>query len=198
MKKYVFELALLIGLSFTLLVSALAKEEQADISQKLIRLHIIANSDSGEDQRIKLEVRDRILEYMQSIDSDLENKSQTEAFARENLGRFESIANEVCKENGVPYRAKASLSRLRFPTKAYDSFSLPAGEYDALRIQLGTSRGRNWWCVLFPPLCLSSAECEIDFEKTGLSEKELLLLTSERPEYRIKFKIIELIDALSI
>ncbi len=196
MRKYIFEAALLIGLSLSLLVGALAKEEQRDISDKLIRLHIIANSDSEEDQNIKLLIRDKILEYMKSFDEDLKNKEETEAFIKDNMTEFEDIANSVCVTQGVSYKAKAELSDALFPTKHYGSFSLPAGEYKALRINLGNYQGKNWWCVLFPPLCLSAAEGEIDFEKSGLSEKELLLLTSEKPEYKIKFKLLELFKSL--
>ncbi len=194
MKKYIFEVALLIGLSMSLLVGALAKEEQIGISEKLIRLHIIANSDSAEDQTLKLQIRDEVLEYMDTLTKECETKEDARKIISQHLPDFENIANLVCEENEVSYRATASLSDSIFPTKEYGSFSLPAGRYEALKIKLGKAEGKNWWCVLFPPLCVSAAEAES--LNTEFSKKELRLITSDTTEYQIKFKLLELFKNL--
>lgn len=196
MKKFVFETALLIGLSLSLLVCALAKEEQTDIADKLIRLHVIANSDSDADQTLKLKVRDEILETVESLTNNCATKEDARETIQQNLATLEDVANRVCRENGVPYRATATLEETGFPTKNYESFSLPAGNYEALRIKLGNASGENWWCVLFPPLCISAAEAENSLEESGLSENEILLVTSDKPEYRLKFKILEILNNL--
>ena len=196
MKKFIFETALLIGLSFSLIVCALAKEEQTDIADKLIRLHVIANSDSKEDQTLKLKVRDEVVKSVKELTQSCDTKEDAREVIEQNIETFEAIANRVCEENGAPYRATAALEEANFPTKNYESFSLPAGSYEALRIKLGNADGENWWCVLFPPLCVSAAEAESSLEASGLSEKEILLVTSDKPEYRIKFKLLELLSKI--
>ncbi len=196
MKKFIFETALLIGLSLSLLVCALAKEEQSDIADKLIRLHIIANSDSGDDQALKLRVRDEVLKSVESLTSNCATKEEAREVIKHNLTTFADIANQICEESGVSYRATAALERTSFPTKNYESFSLPAGSYEALRIKLGNASGENWWCVLFPPLCVSAAEAESALDESGLSENEILLVTSDEPKYQLKFKILEILEKL--
>ncbi len=196
MKKFVFETALLIGLSLSLLVCALAKEEQSDIADKLIRLHIIAHSDSGDDQALKLRVRDEVLKSVESLTSDCATKEEAREVIKHNLATFEDIANQICEESGVSYRAAAALERTSFPTKNYESFSLPAGSYEALRIKLGNASGENWWCVLFPPLCVSAAEAESALDESGLSENEIRFVTSDKPKYQLQFKILEILEKL--
>ncbi len=196
MKKYIFEVALLIGLSFSFLLGASAREEQRDISEKLIRLHIIANSDSESDQSLKLRVRDRILEQMSTLTAECENTESAESKIRAHLADFQAIADEICRESGAPYRSKAEIVYSSFPTKHYEGFSLPAGKYKALKIRLGKSSGQNWWCVLFPPLCVSAAEAEATLPQ-HFSKSEFKLVTSEKPEYKIKFKLLEFIEQIS-
>ena len=193
MKKFIFESALLIGLSISLVVCALAKEEQTDIANKLIRLHIVANSDSDADQILKLKVRDEVVRRVASITRDCKTKEESREIIAQNLDTLEEIANRVCEENGVSYKARAELGNARFPTKKYESFALPAGNYEALRINLGNASGENWWCVLFPPLCVSAAEAETTLEESGLSENEILLVTSDEPKYQLKFKLLEIL-----
>ena len=196
MKKFIFETALLIGLSLSLLVCALAKEEQTGIADKLIRLHVIANSNSDEDQTLKLKVRDEILNYVEELTKNCKTKEDARDTIQQSLAILEDVANRVCKENRVSYRATATLEETSFPTKNYESFSLPAGSYEALRIKLGNASGENWWCVLFPPLCVSAAEAENSLEESGLSENEILLVTSDQPKYQMKFKILEVLSKL--
>ena len=118
----------------------------SELSQNIVRLHVIANSDSEEDQALKLKVRDAILQYGNNsftVKSDVENR----------LDEYKKIAEKVIIENGFNYSVEAEYGNFRFPTKHYNNISLPAGYYDAVRIRIGDGAGQNWWCVMFPPLC---------------------------------------------
>ena len=192
MKKHIFETALLLGLIFSVLTAALAAETQDNLSKKMIRLHIIAHSDSEADQATKLKVRDAVLSKMEKLTRDCADISETRTVIYENLGLFEDIANEICRKEDLLYSAKAELSQSHFPTREYETFTLPAGRYEALKIKLGKASGKNWWCVLFPPLCVSAAESVEEFESFGLSEKEAKFITSEKTEF--KFKLLEILD----
>lgn len=192
MRKNIFELALLIGLVFSLLSAALATETRDNIKEKIIRLHVIANSDSEEDQELKIRVRDEVLSLMEGLTQNCESIEDAREILQKNLKTFEETANDVCKTSGFTYSATVSLNEAEFPTKDYTSFSLPAGKYEALRIVLGEGKGKNWWCVLFPPLCVSAAECEL--ESSGLTESEIKFITSDKTEYKFKFKLLELIE----
>ncbi len=194
MKKSIFEIALLLGLSLSLTVGALAKEEQTNISEELIRLHIVANSDSEFDQSVKLSARDEIVEYISELTKKCKNKEEATVLLKEHLDVLEEISDRVCKANGVSYSSSAKILNMHFPAREYDSFSLPAGRYDALRIELGTAEGQNWWCVLFPPLCIDAATCESKLKQADLSKNEVLLVTSDKPQYQLKFKILEVLN----
>ena len=197
MRKNIFEASLAIGLAISLVVSSLALDTQKDISDKLIRLHIIANSNSEEDQTLKLLVRDEVLAYVSRLTENCDNINDARRKISAHLGNLETIAEAVIISNGFSYTADAELSEVYFPTKVYDSFSLPAGKYEALRIKLGEASGKNWWCVLFPPVCISAAEAESEFENAGLSEDEISFVMSEKVEYRFKFKIVEIIESIA-
>lgn len=157
-----------------------------ELSQGIVRLHIIAESNSQEDQRIKLKIRDAILEEM--------DKAENAEQIKENLGFFESIANRILNEEGVWYKAEAEYGRFEFPTKHYENFSLPKGEYNAVRIKLGSARGENWWCVLFPPLCMIDAATEESEEllKETFGENYAVVTGEEKIPVKIKFKLAEL------
>lgn len=197
MKKYIFEIALALGLAASLVVGALALDTQKDISEKLIRLHVIANSDSDEDQELKLKVRDEVLTYVTELTIDCGGVDDARDIISEHLGDLEDIADSVIAENGFDYGARAELSSVYFPTRIYDTFSLPAGDYDALRIHLGSGSGRNWWCVLFPPVCVSAAEAEAEFKGSGMGDEEIKLITSDETEYKFKFKVVEIIENIA-
>ncbi len=196
MRKYIFEIALALGLSFSLVLGALALDTQEDISEKLIRLHVIANSDSDADQELKLKVRDKILEYVSDLTKDCEGIYDVKCLVLDNLYELQNIANMVIAENGFEYTSRAELSEVYFPTRVYDTFSLPAGDYNALRIHLGRGEGRNWWCVLFPPLCVSAAEVETELTNAGINSDDIKFITSDKTEYRFKFKVVEIIEKL--
>ncbi len=195
MKKYVLEISLALGLCVSLITGALALETQRDISCKLIRLHIIANSDSRDDQTLKLAVRDEVLKKVGKLTENCKSTEDAEKVVYENLDILQECADEVIAENGFEYHSQAEISDVYFPAKVYNGFSLPAGKYRALRIHLGEGLGKNWWCVLFPPVCVSAAEAETEFSKNGFTEDELSFVTSDAPQYKFKFKILEIIEA---
>lgn len=197
MKKYILEISLALGLCASLVAGALALETQQAISCKLIRLHIIANSDSAEDQALKLLVRDEVLKKVEALTEGCKTTDEAEKIVSEKLDVLQKCADAVILKNGFAYSSRAEISDVYFPTKVYDSFSLPAGKYKALRIHLGEGLGKNWWCVLFPPACVSAAEAKTELSKNGFTEKELSFVTSDTPQYQFKFKLLEIIEGVA-
>lgn len=128
-----------------------------DLRQNVLRLHIIANSDSNADQALKLMIRDEILKKTDGIFDSADNLQAAQNTVSDNLLVFEEIANEVIKRNGFGYKATASFSTSEFETRYYDDFTLPAGEYQSLIITLGEGNGKNWWCVVYPTVCIPAA-----------------------------------------
>ena len=181
-----WESALLIGLACAMLWASALGAEQDALADKVVRLHVVANSDSGADQTLKLQVRDAILA---DAASELEGLSREEALEQlaQNLPRLGEIAAQTIGEQGYDYPVTVSLKEERFPTKRYDDFALPAGEYMALRVQIGSGGGHNWWCVVFPPLCMGSVE-----ERAELDDRDRALITGETEGYVVKFRAIEL------
>ena len=134
---------------------AVCRQVRADT----LRLHIVANSDSAWDQELKLRVRDSMLQEVSALFEKVPDQAQAVQTARRQLPRLQAAAERAVRENGSRQQVRVRLVRMRFPTTHYEGFSLPAGEYDALRIELGKAAGHNWFCVLYPGLCLPSAEC---------------------------------------
>lgn len=173
-----------------------------EISNNIFRLHIIANSNSYEDQNLKYKVRDNILKYMNSININSTSKSDTIKTVNEHLNDFKQIALNTIKENGYNYDASVEINNIYFPTKKYGDITLPNGYYDALRIKIGNSEGQNWWCVMFPSLCFIDVTSGIipeeskELIKENLSEEEYNLINSNSSDINIKFKfkIIEFIN----
>lgn len=193
MKRFFkWELALLFGLCAALLCGVWSVEQQEDLSRKMIRLHVIAHSDSAEDQALKLEVRDAVLDYATAVLQRSEDMDAAQVELEANLPRIESIARAAVNAEGYDYGVTASLAQAEFPLKEYDGFSLPAGEYTALRLVIGDGAGQNWWCVVFPPLCTAAA-CDISETAiaAGMSEEEVALIT-ESEGYVLKFRTVEL------
>ncbi|EYE89788.1 peptidase [Fervidicella metallireducens AeB] len=173
MKKLFFSIItilLICGIVFTTNKSTV----QDDISHKLIRFHVVANSDLDTDQATKLKVRDEILK---KIGPDLaESKSLNESLniLNKNLNEIKSIADDVLKREGKDYTATAAIGRFNFPIKKYGEITLPAGEYTALKVVLGKGEGKNWWCVMFPPLCFIDITKGLTTEKTDIELKKVL------------------------
>lgn len=172
------------------------------LADNLIRLHVIANSDSPEDQELKRDVRDAVLFYVQGEVGDSQDIEQTRAVISNSLDEIASVARKTISEQGKEYNVKAMLGNHPFPTKAYGDIYLPAGNYQALRVVIGDGDGANWWCVLFPPLCFVDVthgtvpESVKDDLKKVLSEEEYEIVTSSEEEsdipIKIKFKIVEM------
>lgn len=195
LKKW--ELALLFGVAFAAFAGFWLNLEQNELADKVIRLHVIANSDSDADQALKLEVRDRILSEAGDLFSQGLSREEAEAAITARLGELAAAGAEVVGAGGYSYPVTASLEDgVWFPTKEYTDFALPAGNYTALRIVIGDGVGRNWWCVVFPPLCLGSVT-ETTAETAaagGFEEEEISLITGEDEGYVVKFKAMELWD----
>ena len=191
-KLKVWEIALLVGLAIFLISGALALQTQEQLSDKVVRLHVLANSDSEEDQALKLLVRDAILERAEDLLSKSGDREEAEGLLRGRLLEFEQVAAAVSAQAGYDYPVRVELEDTQFPTKEYDGFTLPAGEYLALRVLIGEAKGQNWWCVVFPPLCTTaSVEVPASALEAGLSEEEVRLITEENTGYVLKFKAVE-------
>lgn len=187
-----FEIALLIGLAVFLTSGALALRTQDELADKVVRLHVLANSDSEEDQALKLQVRDVVLERATAILEQSADRREAESCLRGQLLELERIAAEEIAAEGYDYPVTVNLENADFPTKEYDGFTLPAGEYLALRVIIGEGQGRNWWCVVFPPLCTAaSADVPASALAAGFSEEEVSLITEENQGYVLKFKAVE-------
>ena len=200
MKKSHFrywELALLLALAVTILWGAASLGQQEELGRKVIRLHVIANSDSPEDQALKLRVRDRVLARAQEILEQSADMEQAEQALEGSLEELSAAGRQVAEDWGCDYPVTAQLTRCWFPTKEYDGFALPAGEYLALRVIIGEGAGQNWWCVVFPPLCTAASS---DVPETalaaGLSGEEVSLITEADAGYKLKFKSVELWESL--
>lgn len=190
--RTVLEISCFLALFLAILTGGSVFSLQRDcegIKKSVLRLHVIANSDSKEDQALKLSVRDAILKESEKLFSNAETKEGAEKTAEKNLSLFLKTAEKVVRENGFDYEVGVSVGKSRFPTKTYSSVTLPAGEYDALRVVLGEGKGKNWWCVMFPPLCLPAAEGEEKLSDV-LSKGELDLV-KRKPKYEIRFWLIE-------
>lgn len=195
MKLKKWEIALICALVLTFLCGAALAKEQEDLSGKLIRLHVVANSDSDEDQALKLQVRDSILEYLTALLEGTTDREKAVEIIESRMDSIVEVSEAVIREQGYGYQAAAIIAAEDFPTREYDTFSLPAGEYTSLRIVIGGGGGRNWWCVIFPPLCMSAATADSEAFRQ-LTDEQIRLITSDEPEYVIKFKSIEWLNKI--
>ncbi len=176
-----------------------------DLAGSVLRLHVIANSDTKEDQELKLKVRDNVLSYMNEIGANAKNKEEAIQIASSHLEDFKQIALNVISENGYDYPVDIEIGNFSFPTKTYGDISLPSGYYDALRIKIGEASGQNWWCVMFPPLCFVDVSSGIVPEesketmKQDLSEEEFTLISNQEDSgIHFKFKLIEWLQNVKI
>lgn len=191
-KLHRMEVALLLGLAAALLCGASALHTQEAVAEKVVRLHVLANSDSEEDQALKLRVRDKVLERATALLEASADRKEAEGLLRGDLLEIERIAAEEIAAAGYDYVVTAELSNTDFPTKEYDGFSLPAGNYLALRVVIGEGQGQNWWCVVFPPLCTAAAsDVPASALAAGFSQDEVGLITEENEGYILKFKAVE-------
>ncbi len=189
-----WEVALLTGVAVALLMGTYLDREQAALADSVIRLHVIANSDSEADQELKYQVRDRILTEAAALYQPGDDLQQVRRSMEENLTLLAQAGRDVVEEQGYDYPVSARLERTWFPTKKYTDFALPAGNYTALRIVVGEGKGENWWCVAFPPLCLGSVSETVDEAAAAgnFTPEQVSLITGESGGYVVKFKAMEL------
>ena len=168
--------------------------DKMTLSDGLIRMHVVANSDDAQDQEVKLKVRDAITEYLSAAMEKLPDMESAKAFIKDKLQTLQNLANDVLIAAGVTDRAVISLTREAFPTRQYDTFSLPAGVYESLRVTIGEGKGQNWWCVVFPSLCISATSESFEDTAVGAGFSDTLAgtLTGQRP-YRVRFFLLDCI-----
>lgn len=165
-----------------------------DITQEVFRLHVTANSDSFYDQVLKLRVRDRVLKAGEQLFAAAHSAQEAENAVRENLTFLQEQAQREVYRRGYDYPVRAQVVRMYFSTRYYENYTLPAGMYDALRITVGKGEGHNWWCVMYPSLCLSAAAERDTQAREALPEDDFNLVRNENTEY--KFKIVELFEGI--
>ena len=179
------------------LLSILPIHSESLIYDEVLRLHVIANSDSDADQELKLLVRDAILEETQKILKNAKSREEAEKIISEHSALLENIALETVRKNQFDYPVTLELGREKYPTKNYESCAFPSGEYLSLRIKIGEASGQNWWCVLFPPLCLSAATDKDAFTSVGITDSQYQIITeTDNPKYKIRFKLLESFEEL--
>ena len=196
--KMICILAFLLFIYTTICAISYAKSVSEDLENSVFRLHVIANSDSKEDQNLKYIVRDKLLQYMNSYLSNTSTKEDAIKIANEHLDEFKQVAINTIKEQGYSYNVNVKVGNFEFPTKTYGDISLPAGFYDALRVEIGEAKGQNWWCVMFPPLCFVDVTSGVVPEESkkelqnNLSEEEFALISdNQSSNIQFKFKLLE-------
>ncbi len=188
LKKW--EKSLLMGLVFTIIISTVSFGGQcSSIRKNVLRLHILANSDSKEDQALKLKVRDALLKEGNDLFLNCNSTDSAKLKAKTQIADLERVAKNVIKQEGYSYPIKIEIGKSDFETRQYDSITLPAGKYDAVRVLIGEAEGQNWWCVMFPPMCLPAAQNQKELDDV-LTKSENDIVTNENT-YRVEFKIVE-------
>lgn len=189
-KALLIAFVLAVACSFTSFFSF--ARECEDIPNRVLRLHVLANSDTKEDQQLKLYVRNRILTESAGLLDQATDRSQAEQTVRQNLPRLQAAAAEEIAQRGYDYPVGVELEKVYFTTRRYEQVTLPAGNYDALRVTIGQAQGKNWWCVMFPPMCLPAAEEKEELDDV-LNPQQMEIVTGQ---YEIRFKSLELYEQL--
>ena len=188
--------------SVLLFLGTLPIRGEAKVYDSVVRLHVLANSDSEEDQALKLKVRDALLERTAPLLSPCTSREEACAALEAHMDELQQIAEEIIRAEGYDYPVTILLGEEEYPEKNYDSVCFPSGKYTSLRVCIGNAEGQNWWCCLFPPLCLgnstvSSEDAEDAFISVGLTPDQYKIITrTEKPVYRVRFKILELLQDL--
>lgn len=173
------------------------KELQTDIAQEIIRFHVIANSDSNEDQELKIKVKEALVKSLSPLLNQTSSVEEARTILSENLSSIEKLAGHIVGQNGYSYPVKVTLEDTYFPLKIYGDYTFPPGYYEALRVQIGKAEGKNWWCVMFPPLCFVDETYSVVDEASGdklkniLTEEEYNTLINKKTPIKIRFKLFE-------
>jgi stage II sporulation protein R len=196
MRKFINILATVLLVLLSFIIYDACKEKQF-LQDHIVRLHVVANSDSEEDQEIKLIVKDAVAATVQEIQSGLMGKNEVLSALRESLPLVESVANNTLASLGVSDRVQVSLEKEEFDTRVYDTFTLPAGVYDALRVVIGDGEGKNWWCVAFPSLCIPASSKDFSATATGAGFSQSITNTISNPkQYQVRFFLLDCIGKL--
>ncbi len=194
-KRSIIEISVAVALVAAVFVSSAGFGKACErVRGEVVRLHILANSDSEDDQRVKLLVRDALLEQGGELFSGEVKKENAEKCLSENADKLKQTALTVLRDNGFDYGVDICLVEEYFTTRTYEDFTLPAGRYTAIKVLLGNARGHNWWCVMFPPLCLPAASEKAELD-TVIGEDGARIIESGS-KYEIRFKIVEIIESL--
>jgi len=195
MKKVVFFVLIIVCLG--LLIGCSAMREEREIYDKTLRLHIPADSNSEANQAVKLKVRDAVIDLLEEPLSGCKNKAESVKIIQDMSDIISETANNVLLSNNFDYKATVTLTEEYYPRRSYEGFTLPAGTYTSLKIELGEAEGKNWWCVLFPQVCIGSAKPEETLAEVGFTANQIRLLTEqEETEYVVKFKIVEILESI--
>ena len=200
MKKRILFFIILFSLYIFISCYFYAINNSIGLEDNIFRLHIIANSDSEEDQYLKYKVRDNIISYMNKLCENSSSKEETIEIAQNHINDFKQIADKTISDNNFNYTSTVEIGNYEFPTKYYGNISLPSGYYDALKINIGDAKGKNWWCSLYPPLCFTDVSSGVideesqEYLKNNLTDDEYILISKGNEDIKIKFKIVELIS----
>ena len=196
--KFIFTLIILFSIYIFICAYSYVNAVSENLSDTVFRLHVIANSDSEEDQNLKYIVRDTLIEYMDNLSKNCSSKEDVIQTAKTHIEDFKQIAQNTIKKQGYSYQVDVEIGNFEFPTKTYGDISFPAGYYDALRVKIGKAEGQNWWCVMFPPLCFVDVTTGIVPEdskqelEANLNEEEYQIVSdTESSDIKFKFKLIE-------
>lgn len=206
MNKFKRSIILITLLLIYVLISTInyVQATTSNIRNEVFRLHVIANSNSKEDQDLKYKVRDDVLEYVEKISENANSKEDVINIVNENLKNIKQIAEKTVKNEGFNYEVNINIGNFSFPTKEYGDISLPSGFYDALKIEIGNASGQNWWCVMFPPLCfvdITTGVVPEDSKETlqeNLDTEEYAIISEDSGIMKFKFKIIEMFENINI
>ena len=197
--KMISILTFLLFIYTTICAFSYAECVSNDLSNSVFRLHVIANSDSEEDQNLKYKVRDKLIDYMNSLIPECKNKNEVIAKAQEHIEEFKQVAINTIISEGYNYSVDVEIGNFEFPTKHYGDISFPAGFYDALKVKIGKADGQNWWCVMFPPLCFVDVSTGIVPDESkkemqnNMNEEEFALISDNKSaDIQFKFKLLEL------
>ncbi len=191
MKLKIWEKAMIAAAIAAIIAGTGLGRRSSDFSEKFLRLHVVANSDTDADQAVKLKVRDAVLETIEPKLEGVQDAGEAADVAERELAAIEDAALECLRDEGYTYSVSATVAEEDFPTTEYDTFSLPAGRYRALRVTIGRGEGHNWWCVVFPNIC-SAPPSEDAAAAVGLSEEERGIITRDGPGYEVRFRLLEL------
>jgi len=185
------ETAIFLGLISTIFISTCVgfQKDCDNIRDNVLRLHIIANSDTTFDQDLKIKIRDALLNERNALFEGSVDVNDAQKTAEEEKDKLISVARKTLSENNADYSVKIEVNKSYFPTRTYENITLPAGEYMAVKVILGEGKGHNWWCVMFPPLCLNAAENKSKLD--DVLNKKSIAIVEKNPKYEIRFKIVE-------